>query len=232
MTAIAARTDTAEQRSAIYARLTHRNRLVAVLRIGLPIIGGIILVGFVLRLYLGSLVPDFGFANVTIDRDNLVVEAPSYGSVSEDGTVYQLGAAKARAAIGDTDLIYLTGANFSLEQPGGDTFAAVAENAQLRLSEQLVVVEGATDITSSSGITGRIQDAEVEIGAERVRKAGEADLTFSDGTRLQAATMSFEGKKQLWHFTGVTLSIGQTPGEADLKLRPGAELPVAGTPSP
>ena len=37
---IAARTETAEQRAAIYAALIRRNRLVGLLRIGLPVIGG------------------------------------------------------------------------------------------------------------------------------------------------------------------------------------------------
>ena len=93
---IAARTETAEQRAAIYAALIRRNRLVGLLRIGLPVIGGIVLAGLLVQLFIGSLIPDFGFANITIDRDNLVVETPAYSGVGADGTVYTSARARPR----------------------------------------------------------------------------------------------------------------------------------------
>ena len=51
-----------------------------------------------LQIYFGSLVPDLGFANVTIDRENLIVEAPVYSGVGTDGTTYAVSAATARTA--------------------------------------------------------------------------------------------------------------------------------------
>jgi lipopolysaccharide export system protein LptC len=219
---IAARTETFEQRSAIYDSLVRRNRLVAILRVGLPILGGIVLAGLLVRLYLGSLVPDFGFANITIDRDNLVVEAPAYSGVGADGTVYSVGAASARASIGDTDLIHLTDASFALKQPAGATYEARATKARLRMSSQVVTVDGPTEIGGSDGMTGIIHDAEVEIGTERMRSGGEVRLSFSGGTTVEAATMSYDGKAQLWQFDRATVVLGATPGEYTYALRPPA----------
>ncbi len=225
---IAARTETAEQRRAIYAALTSRNRLVTLLRIGLPAIGAIILTGLLLQLYIGSLVPDFGFANVTIDRDNLVVATPSYSGVGVDGTVYTVGADSAKAAIGNTDLIHLSGATFNLKQPTGSTFAAKADSASLKLSEQIVTVTGITSVEGSNGMTGTVRDAELEVATETMKSSGEVDFSFAGGSTLKAATMSYDGRGQRWNFSKVTLHLTGTPGEPEsmaTELRPGAELP-------
>jgi lipopolysaccharide export system protein LptC len=219
---IAARTETFEQRSAIYSRIARRNRIVAILRIGLPILGGIVLAGLLVRLYVGSLVPDFGFANVTIDRDNLVVETPSYSGVGADGTIYTVAAAAARAAIGDTDLIHLTDASFALKQPTGATYEARAQTARFRMSAQLVTVEGLTNITSSDGMRGTVNDAEVDIGNERMRSAGEVHFIFGGGSTLDAETMTYDGKAQLWTFNNSTVVLKSTPGEDTYALRPSA----------
>jgi lipopolysaccharide export system protein LptC len=224
---IAARTETAEQRRTIYASLTRRNRLVMLLRIGLPAIGAVILTGLLLQLYIGSLVPDFGFANITIDRDNLVVATPSYSGVGTDGTVYTVGADSAKAAIGNTDLIHLYGATFSLKQPTGASFAARADTASLRLSDQIVSVTGITSVEGSNGMSGTVRDAELEVATETMKSGGEVDFTFAGGSTLKADSMSYDGEGQRWNFNKVELYLTGTPGESELAaaaLRPAADL--------
>lgn len=221
---IAARTETIEQRSSIYERLVRRNRLVAILRIGLPLVGAIVLGGLLLRLYIGSLVPDFGFANITIDRDNLVVDTPNYSGVGADGTVYTVGATSARASIGDTDLIHMTGASFALKQPSGATYEARAGQARMRLSAQLLTVEGPTEISGSNGLYGTIIDAEIEVGTERMRSGGSVHVTFEGGSTLEAQSMSYDGKAQLWTFNRATVMLASTPGEYTFALRPSADV--------
>jgi len=219
-----ARTETAEQRSAIYASLTNRNRLVSVLRFGLPAIGAIILAGLAVQLYIGSLVPDFGFANISLDRDNLVVDTPSYSGVGAGGTLYRVEAASARAALGNTDLIHMNGARFSMTQPGGTAFIADADTAQLHLSAQRVSVTGETRISGDSGLSGTIVDARINIEAQSLVSDGPANLVFSNGTTLTADTMAYEAETEVWTFNGVTLDFPATPGEESYALRPGADL--------
>jgi lipopolysaccharide export system protein LptC len=212
---IAARTETAEQRSAIYASLVSRNRLVGILRYGLPAIGAIMLAGLLLQIYIGSLVPNFGFANIVLDRDNLVVEAPSYSGVGEDGTVYSLAAGEARAAIGNTDLINLRSAAVTMKQPTGTTFSAAAEDAQFSVSRQHVVVTGRTMVMGSNGLSGVVGDAVVDIPGESMVATGGADLKFPDGMTIKSSTMSYEAKAKRWTFDRVTVGFTSTPGEAE-----------------
>lgn len=210
---IAARTATAEQRSAIYEALMHRNRLVRVLRIGLPAIGAIILTGLLLQFYLGSLVPDFGFARVTLDRGNLVVEAPAYSGVGEDGTIYSLEAESARAAVDNSDLIDLTGAAVSMAQPDGTRFAADAANARFTVSSRVVEIEGETAVSGSNGLGGTVKKTRVDIPSETMVSSGGADLTFPNGAKLKSETMSYSAKAGLWQFDRVVLDFPSTPGE-------------------
>ena len=88
-----------------------RNRLVGVLRFAVPAFGGVVFGGLMLQLFLASLGEDFGFSNVSIDRDNLVVDTPSYASMGADGSSYQVQAESARSALDRTDIIHLTKAS-------------------------------------------------------------------------------------------------------------------------
>ena len=229
---IAARTETAQQRSAIHAALIQRNRLVAVLRIGLPAIAAVILLGLLLQLYVGSLIDDFGFADIRIDRDNLVVEAPAYSGVGADGTIYSVEAASARAAIGSMDVIRLEQAVIGMKQPSGAEFTATAASAQLKTMDQLVTIDGETRITASNGMSGTLTDAVVDVPAQTLATGGAADIVFADGTSLKARTMSYDGMSLLWKFDGVTLVFPATPGEATVALRPGAGLGTGEAPAP
>jgi lipopolysaccharide export system protein LptC len=209
-------TGTADDRSAIYASLAARNRIVGLLRIGLPLIGVIIFLGLVLQLYLGTMVPDFGFANVRIDRENLVFEAPSYTGTGSDGTAYTLGAESARAGLRNTDLVELQGASLSMLKPDGMQFAARAATADFSIRSQVVTVEGSTEVSSSNGLSGTVEDAVIDVLKETLTAPGGAALTFANGSTLTSETMAFDGTKQLWTFSGrVKLNIAETPGESD-----------------
>jgi lipopolysaccharide export system protein LptC len=211
----AAGTGTADDRSAIYASLATRNRIVGTLRIGLPAIGAIIFLGLILQLYLGTMVPDFGFANVRIDRENLVFEAPSYTGTGTDGTAYSLGAESARAGLRNTDLVELQGAALSMLKPDGMQFAARAATAQFSMRSQVVTVEGSTVVSSNSGLSGTVKDAVVDVLKETLIAPGGAELTFANGSTLSSDTMAFDGTRRLWTFNGrVKLNFAETPGES------------------
>lgn len=225
-----ARTDTAEQRSVIYDALAQRNRLVGILRIGLPLIGAVVLAALLLQLFWSSLAPDFGFANLSIDRDNLVVDSPSYAGVGTDGTTYRVEAASARAGLGDTDLIHMTGARFTMTQVEGSAFVADAESAQMRLSRQMITVSGLTRLSGDSGVAGTVADAQIDIDGQSLVSDGPADLAFSNGATLKAERMAYDGNAQVWTFSRVSLVLPSMPGEESYALRPGVELLPGETP--
>src|ERR1051325_6342177 len=114
-------------RARVYAGLEQRNRLVGILRIGLPALGLLVLAGLVLQILVASLLDQFGISNVRIDRENLVVDTPSYSSMTADGTMYSVASQSAQAALGDTDLLHLNKAALTVTKPDGSWLKADAE---------------------------------------------------------------------------------------------------------
>ena len=202
----------AATRSRIYSQLEQRNRLVTILRIGLPVMGLLVLGGLVLQIVLATLLDQFGISNLRIDRDNLVVETPSYSSMTADGTMYSVASDDARAALGDTDMLHLTGAKLTVTKPNGSWMKADAETADMRLSEQSVYVAGGMGIADSRGTEGIIHGVHANLVSGSMVSDGRANIRYHNGTTLDAETMAYDGKRQLWQFNRVTLVVPGTPG--------------------
>lgn len=208
-----AHSDTFDHRGRIYARLTARNRVVAILRIAVPVLGVLVLGLLLLQLVVGSLAPGFSFAGITIDRDRLMVDAPSYEAMSADGTSYSVQAAAAVAAPGTSDIIDLEGVLLTMRQPDGATMTAAADAAQLQTIDQLVLVDGLTRVADNRGAAGTLVGVRADIPAETMTASGAVDLTFADGTTLDASSMSYT-PDGTWRFTEVTVVLPATPGAA------------------
>jgi lipopolysaccharide export system protein LptC len=204
----------AEQRSRIYNGLMQRNRLVAILRVGLPMLGVLVLGGLLLQIAVASLLNQFGISNISIDRDNLVVETPAYSSMTADGTMYSVSSEDARASLGDTDLLHLSGAKLTLTKPNGSTMAAKAAEAQMRLSSQSVEVPGEMEIRDSRGTEGVIVGVHADLLGESMVSDGSAKIRYHNGTTLDAESMAYDGKARVWTFNRATLVVPSTPGAA------------------
>ena len=197
----------AEERTAIYEALVHRNRLVRILRVGLPLLGAIVLLGLLVQLVVGSLLDEFNISGISIDRDNLVVETPSYSSMTADGTQYAVASQGARAALGDTDLLHLQGAELTVTRPSGSWMTAKAMEADMRLSSQRVFIPEAMEIADSRGTSGTIVGVHADLAAESMVSEGPASIRYHNGTTLDAATMAYDGKAQTWVFSRATLTV-------------------------
>lgn len=207
-------------RARLYAGLEQRNRRIAILRVGLPILGLLVLVGLTLQIVVASLLDQFGISNIRIDRENLVVDTPSYSSMTADGTMYAVASQSAQASLGDTDLLHLNDAALTVTKPDGSWLKADAAAADMRLSGQTVFVEDAMMIADSRGTSGTIHGVHADLVGERMVSDGRANIRYHNGTTLDAETMAYDGKRQLWQFNRVTLVVPSTPG-----ARPAAAAP-------
>lgn len=210
----------AEQRSRIYDGLVQRNRRVAILRIGLPVIGAVVLAGLLLQIAIASLLNDFGISSISIDRDNLVVETPSYSSMTADGTMYAVASQGARASLGDTDLLHLDRAELMMTKPSGTWMSARAVEAEMRLSAQTVHVPAVMDIADSRGTKGTIIGVHADLLSESMVSDGPARIRYHNGTTLDAESMAYDGAAQVWQFNRVTLVVPSTPGAKPHPIEP------------
>lgn len=204
---------TADPRGRLYARLVHRNRLVAVLRWAVPAAGALVLLVVIAGIVIASLSQRFGFSNISIDRDKLVVETPELISTVEDGTVYALGATAAKVSLIQSDIVDLTEATLTATTVEGQVTKASASAAQLQTTDQLISVPGTTVVESTDGLKGTLDMVFLDAMNWTLAAGGKVDMTLPDGTRILADSMTYERNAQHYTFRNVTLELPMTPGE-------------------
>jgi hypothetical protein len=199
------------QRGAILSKLLLRNRLVAILRIGVPAIGIVVFAALALQIYVGNLVAQYGISGVFIDRGNLVVETPSFEASGADGTLYSMAAEAARASLTQPDELVLTGATLNIAPPGAPFYRAIAKGAIFSTTTQELRIDGSLEVAGESGMQGTIDGLMVNMQKRSALANGAVQLAFPDGTAFNAASMSYDSEGRTWHFTKVNMTLIDTP---------------------
>lgn len=215
MTALS-RTGNLEQRNAILDRLVLRNRLVGILRIGVPAVGIVVFVALALQIYIGNLVEQFGITRFTIDRNNLVVETPSFEATGRDGTLYKMSAELARAAFDKPEDLSLAGVIVDIAPPNAPGYRAQVRDAMFSTRTQELSIAGIVEVTGETGLHGTIAGLVVNLEKRSAQAGGAVALTYPDGTAFTASSMSYDGRGQTWHFTNVRMSLVDTPKVAPI----------------
>lgn len=204
----------AAERLAIYRRLEARNRIVAILRIGVPVLGVILLVSLIGQIYLSSLTNRFGVGRIAVTRDSVTVEAPEYSGVLEDGTTYRVWATDARAAIDATDRIGLTDAALTMQRVSGVTMDVTAPEAMLDTTSEIVTIEGVANVADSTGTSGTIFDSVFDYTSQTLRGEGPVHIDYADGTTLDGTGMTYDARSMVWTFSSAKVTLPTTPGAA------------------
>lgn len=123
----------------------------------MPVAGAALLAVLAVQIVLDNLRDQFGFANIRIDRDNLVVDTPQVNAVGDDGTLYWLPQAPRRWRL-PPPMVNLADAVFTMMTAnGGPSYTASAAAARLQTSAQQMTVEDTMQITGSDGMTGTLR---------------------------------------------------------------------------
>ena len=202
----------AAERLAVYRRLDGRNRIVAILRIGVPALGAIILVALIGQIYISSLSNRFGVGRIAVTRDDVTVEAPQYSGVLEDGTTYHVLAANARAAIDATDQIALTDAALTMVRVTGVTMDVTAPAALLDTAKEIVTIEGIAYVEDSTGTSGTIRNSVFDYVSQTLLGEGAVHIDYADGTTLDGTGMTYDARNMVWTFSGANVTLPATPG--------------------
>ena len=195
-----------------YQRLTQRNRIVAILRIGVPAIGVVVLLGLVGQIYLSGLGARFGIGQITVTREAVNVDAPEYAGVLDDGSRYHVSATSAQATLEATDLIVLADAGVSVIRTNGMTTNAKADTAQLDTTRELVIIPGRADVTESTGTVAVLNDSVFDWREQTLTTTGAVTIDYADGTHLVAKGLVYNTKSLTWTFSGATVTLPKTPG--------------------
>lgn len=203
----------AAERLAIYRRLEGRNRIVAILRLGVPALGAIILVSLIGQIYVSSLSSRFGVGRISVTREAVSVEAPEYAGVLDDGTTYKVWAAAAQASVDATDRIGLTDAALTLTRTNGVTMEVSAPVALLDTTREIVTIQGIAYVEDSTGTSGTIHDSVFDYVSQTLLGKGVVHIDYADGTTLDGAGMTYDARSMVWTFSGANVNLPTTPGE-------------------
>ena len=208
---MSAHTDTAD-RLRTYQRLGWRNRVVGVLRIGVPALGVLVFVALVGQIYLSSLGNRFGVGQISVSGDRVTIDAPQYSGVLDDGSVYDISASAAAAALDATDVMDLTDTRMSVKRTSGVTSEVTADVARLDTSRELVIIPGTATMVESTGTKGVFSDSVFDWQAQELTSKGPVSVEYPDGTHLVAKGLFYSAKTAVWTFDRATVTLAKTPG--------------------
>lgn len=208
---VTALTETAAQRHRIYRGFARRNRLVGLLRLLVPGVGVVIFVVLAGQVAIANLAETFSIGRITLQDDKMVVETPSYSGVTSDGSVYKVTGLSAEVGIDAFDAITLNGATLVIDNANGTQTTAKAARAELQTTEETVKVADTTTFETTDGISGALDGMDLDFAGPKVTTTGPVAFDFAGGERLEAGTMTYNGETGSWSFTGVTLSLPDTP---------------------
>lgn len=214
---MALRTDTAERRLAIYGALTTRNRIISVLRLGLPLLGTLMFLGFILQIFLASLGANFGIGHVSFSGDAVTVDTPAYSGVMTDGDVYKVSAAAAQASIANLNVIDLKDALLKLTKPDGWQMTAHAAAGSFETIGQVVKVPGTAEVSDSRGNSGSLANVVVDLPKQLVTASGKVTMALAGGMTISSNSLAYDARTNHWDFGRATVTL-----PADAEEDPGA----------
>jgi len=203
-----------DRRARLYGRLVRRNRFVGVLRQAVPAAGAIVLVVLLVQIVIDNLKDQFGFSNIRIDRDNLLVDTPQLSATGDDGTLYAATAVNARVSVTNPDVVEVNEITFDMT-PAGDKvrYRALAGDAELRLKGQQLLVPGVMEISGSDGMTGTLEAVLADMLQRTMVGNGPVHVRFADGSELEAQSMTYDGATGRFEFKRAVVKLPTTPGE-------------------
>jgi len=208
----------AVQRLAVYRGLEARNRVVSILRVGIPALGVVALAALMLQIYVSSRTSRFGVGQIAVSTESITVETPEYSGLLDDGTAYRVSATSAQAVVEATDRIGLTDASLTMVKPDGVTMLVDARAAVLDTTNQLVEVADIAEVGNSLGTSGLLRNSVFDYAAQRLTSNGPVEIDYHDGTTILAEGLTYDATTLIWTFTRATVTLPDTPGARETAM--------------
>jgi lipopolysaccharide export system protein LptC len=194
----------------VYRALERRNRVVGFLRLVVPVLGLLVLASLSIQMLVASIGNEFTIGRVTIERDRLTVETPTYQGLLADGGAYDVTAQSAESALDRPTAIMLKGAKVVLNRPSGVQVTATAAEAELEVELQQVTATGLTDISDTTGMTAEVVGLHVDV-LSQVATGGKTTIVYPGGETLEAEAMTYDARTEQWGFTGAVVTAPDLP---------------------
>ncbi|MCF6301704.1 MAG: hypothetical protein L3J13_00600 [Devosiaceae bacterium] len=193
--------DSISWRQLQYEKLNRRNTVISVLRWAVPGIGLLVAGFLIFQIILTNLANDYGISGLRIEQDQVVIDKPRYGGITEAGTRYNIEAEVARVQTSASNIVELEQATITIEQSDGYQMVARASNARLDLTKQTITIPGILNSTDSKGVRGVFLDSTIDWTTQTLNTRGAVTLEFEDGAIINAQSLVYDARTSNWDFT-------------------------------
>lgn len=214
----------ATDRSDSFRQARRHSRLVGLLKLTLPISGAVMCV-----LYVGVLVGSDGFssglAQVAIPKitpQDLSMQNPNYGGVTEDGGTYKVAAARARQNFDQTDVVELDSITGDLIAKDKSTTKLTATSGVFNHKENVLELKEKIEIRSDNGFTADLTSATVRTREGRINSDEPVRVGFPAGS---VTAKHLEIRQKLREVTFVEEVVARLVPPTKAPVQPGAAKP-------
>ncbi|MCX5520548.1 LPS export ABC transporter periplasmic protein LptC [Kaistia defluvii] len=184
-----------------YRAAMRHSRFVRILKIALPTVS-VLVAGafFVFTYFVPSLPEGVSFGSIDVTNNAVVMENPHVSGFTNNGRAYELKADRAEQSLKDTKVVTLQkiGATIGMDDAGG-TAKVVATTGTYYADKQRLYLDKAITLSTSTGIAGTLQNADIDMKAGTMRSDQPIDFT-AQGSRIQANSVEVQdrGKRVLF----------------------------------
>ncbi|MEP3437963.1 MAG: LPS export ABC transporter periplasmic protein LptC [Hoeflea sp.] len=166
-----------------YRLALRHTRLVRMLKILLPVLAALIVIGFIAVSWLDSLGPEgVEIESVSLRDGKLVMLNPEMSGQGSDARPYSMRAARAIQDLATPDVIVLEEIVADLPVAEDDEAVLNAESGVYDRAEQTLVFDKAFTVVSETGMEARLQSADIDLAA--------GNLTTSDPVSIRSGEAS------------------------------------------
>ncbi|MCF3932300.1 LPS export ABC transporter periplasmic protein LptC [Acuticoccus sp. M5D2P5] len=192
-------------------RARRHTRRVKRLRVLLPIVSGIIVLGLAGAAIIPKLVPLSMLAGLSLTSDGLVMNEPRLSGHLGEGRRYEVVAERAVQSLLTPSRLSLEALNVNLDMGDGQTVNIHGDIAKYDTGTEILELSEGVSINSSDGNHAKLDNATVHLSEGRVEGEGGIDIDSPRG-RIRAGRIDVTDGGGLIRFTGgVSITINPAP---------------------
>lgn len=205
-----------------FARARRHSRLVAVLKIGLPLLAAVIVAGGLAVTWLARYLPDnVSIRSTSIDDGRIVMEDPRMSGFDKNDRPYSMIARRAFQSL-DGGGIDLEAVRANVAAGAGSTADIAAAKGHYDAGAQTLKLTGGVKVDTSDGMSVLLDAADIDLAGGNMTSPGPVHIATQNQTieagslRVQdgGKVLSFGRKVRMTLLPSSGASSGSSPGEA------------------
>lgn len=169
-----------------YRAAMRHSRFVRILKFALPTVA-VFAAGlfFVFTYFVPQLPEGVSFGSIDVTNNAVVMENPHVSGFTNNGRAYELKANRAEQSLKDTKVVTLQDIGATIGMGDDETAKVDATTGTYYADKQRLFLDKAIKLSTSTGIAGTLQDADIDMKAGTMRSDKPIDFT-AQGSRIQA----------------------------------------------